>query len=920
MRKKELINIFAGGLISVFVLIALYRTDASYRRYASVFEYKKPIAPVDSPTKPLPYNFSDNNGIEPIYDDKSGLYLTNPSNIKTNVEYDPKDGKYNIQQKMGNYRYRPDTYLDLEEYQDYMFKKTVRDYWRSKIAADDLNKPKKGIIPKIKVENELFDRIFGGNTIDIRPTGTVELIFGINHNRNLNPAIPQKQQSITNFDFNMRIQLNLLGKIGEKFKINMNYNTEANFDWENQVKLDWTGGEDDIIKKIEAGNVTLPLNSTLITGSQSLFGLKLTTQFGKLTATTILTQQHFMVTADNYESNKHFFLSHYFRQHYDGWMASLPVINTPVVITKIEVYVLNQTGVTDQNRNVVAFEDLGEDTANVYSTLKNPTCLSSYLVADSTGINPRNGANSLYYNIVDPSVGILKTRQSTDIAATIKNAAINTCNPNSEYMIQSRDFDIIYNARKLNANEYTLNTRLGYISLNQALNNDQVLAVSFQYTYGGKTFQVGEFSDQFPDNTKVLVTKLLKGANVNVQYPSWKLMMKNVYSIGAYNINPQNFNLNVYYNNIETGVDIPYIPYGSINGKLLIQVLGLDNLTVNGDKHSDGVYDFLPGYTINTANGRVYFSTAEPFGSALKAKFSATDFPNANKYIFQELYDSTRVSAQQLPEKNRYKIKGTYTSSSGSEISLNALNIPQGAVVVTANGMKLTENVDYTVDYTLGRVKIINESLLNSGAQIKVSLESNSLFNIQQKSLIGTRLDYKVNKDFLLGGTIMRYAERPMTQKVSFGDEPVSNVIWGADYNYKTEAPFLTRWIDKLPFLSTKETSIIQTKGEFAQLIPGNAAAIGKNGNSYVDDFEGSVSVIDIRSPQMWKLASIPQGQNSIFPEASFSDSIISGMNRAKLCWYTVDPSLTRQQSGITPSYYNKNVCIGSDFVSFAHF
>ncbi len=928
MKNKEFLNIIVWALVSFFLLLSLYKTDASYRSFNIVPQYQKQVAPPDSPTKPLPYNFSDNKGEEPIYDDQHKLYLSNPSNIKTDIEYDPQEKKYNIRQKIGDNRYRPDTYLDAEEYQDYMFKKSVRNYWRSKIAAEDLNKPKKSLIPSLQVNNELFDRIFGGNTIDIRPTGSVELIFGINRIKNLNPAIPQRQQKQTQFDFDMRIQLNLMGKIGEKFKVNMNYNTQANFDWENQVKLDWAGGEDDILKKIEAGNVTLPLNSSLITGSQSLFGLKLVTQWGKLTATTIFAQQRgkrqevtvqggaqtqpFVITADNYEANKHFFLSHFFRENYDKWMASLPIINSPIVITKVEVYVLNQTGSTEQNRNVVAFEDLGEDSAYVYKDMKiSSGCIAntSYAIVDSADVLPRNGANNLYSILTNSVNGILKDRLSTNIASTIKNATINNCNSSGEYMIQSRDFDIIYNARKLNSSEYFLNTRLGYISLNQSLNNDQVLAVSFQYTYNGKVYQVGEFSDQFPDNNKILITKLLKPANVNVRYPTWDLMMKNVYALGAYNVSQQNFNLQIYYNNIETGVDIPYIPYGAINGDLLIRVLGLDNINVNGDKHYDGVFDFFPGYTINPANGRIYFTSVEPFGSYLKSKFSSSDFPTANKYIYQELYDSLKVSAQQIPEKNRYKLKGTYTSSSGSEISLNALNIPQGAVVVTANGIRLTENVDYTVDYTLGRVKIINDGLLNSGAQIKVSVESNSLFNIQQKSLIGTRLDYKVNRDLLLGTTFMRYSERPMTQKVTIGDEPVSNIIWGVDYNYKTETPFLTRLLDKLPLYSTKEKSFITTQGEFAHLIPGNAAAIKQNGGtSYIDDFEGSVSFIDIRSPQSWKLASIPQGQPSIFPEASLSDTIATELNRAKLAWYTIDPALQRQQSGITPSYYNKNL------------
>ena len=932
MKLNGVLKFLVFGSASTMLMGVVLKSSANQNLYKPIYNTSgKTVLAVDSPiTEPvnLPYNFKDNNGTQPQFDDKSQLYLNNtPGNVKTDVNYDPKTGNYDISQKMGNLKYRPDTYIEAEDYQNYMFKKQVHEYWRTRIKAEDLNKPKKGLVPKLQVNSELFDRIFGGNTVDIRPTGTAELIFGINSNKTLNPAIPQRQQQVTNFDFNMRIQLNLIGKIGDKLKITTSYNTEASFDWENQIKLDYTGHEDEIIKKIEAGNITLPLNSSLITGSQSLFGVKAQLQFGKLTATTVFSQQRgkkqevtiqggaqtqqFSVNGDNYEANKHFFLGHYFRNNYDVWMSTLPIVNTPIVITKVEVYLLNQTGSSEQTRNVLAFEDLGEDSANVYKDLKYDfnTCLSplTYAIIDSAGVVPHNGANSLYSLI---TTSLVTDRDASSAPSNLTGAmnGSNTCS-GTGYMVQGRDFDKISNARKLNPQEYTLNNRLGYISLNQTLNNDQALAISFQYTYGGKTYQVGEFSDQFPDATKSLFCKLLKGATTNVRFPLWKLMMKNIYSIGAYNLNQQDFKLDVYYNNTQTGVDIPYLPYGKVNGTQLIRVLDADKLSVNGDKFADGVYDFLPGYTINPANGRVYFSSIEPFGSALRSKFDANnDFPTANKYIFQELYDSTRVSAQQLPEKNRYKIKGSFKSASGSEISLNALNIPQGAVVVTANGVKLVENSDYTVDYTLGRVKIINESILNSGAQIKVSLESNSLFNMQQKSLLGTRLDFKVNRDLTIGGTFLRYSEKPVTQKVSIGDEPVSNIIWGADFNYKTEAPFLTRLIDKIPLINTKEMSSITTQGEFAQLIPGNAEAIGPKGNSYVDDFEGSISLIDIRNPSAWSLASIPQGQPSSFPEAALTDSLIIGKNRARFNWYTIDPSLTRLQSGITIAGYNKNV------------
>ena len=884
--------------------------------YTKTFNPDSPIVTKDD----LPYKFNDNNGGQPNFDDKSGLYLNNPSNIITTTEYNTQTGNYDITQKIGNMDYRPKTYVEFQDYQDQLFKQAVKNHWKSKIKAEDLqNQNKKGMIPKLTVNSELFDRIFGGNQVDIKPTGTAELIFALNRNKTLNPAIPQRQQKVTNFDFNMRIQLNLIGKIGDKLKITTSYNTEASFDWENQMKLEYTGYEDEIIKKIEAGNVSMPLTSSLIQGSQSLFGVKTQLQFGRLTATALFSQQrgkkqevsvqggaqtmYFNVTADNYEVNKHYFMGHYFRDNYDQWMSTLPIVTTPVVITKVEVYITNQTGSTEQTRNFVAFTDLGEDSSHVNPNLRSALCQQLKPIVDSAGVFPHNGANSLYNIICDTTSGssIMPPRSNGNaslIYSALSNnlVAPNNCNDGSKFMQSSRDFEVVQNGRKLNPSEFTFNSRLGYISINQSINNDQTVAIAYQYTYNGKVYQVGEFSDQY--TTGPLYLKLLKSGSVtSPKYSTWDLMMKNVYSLGAYNLNAADFKCDVYYNNIETGVDIPYIPYGSVNGKLLVTVMGLDKLSVNGDPYSDGIFDFIPGYTINASNGRIYLSSKEPFGNNLRDRFTSDDFPTANKYIYQELYDSTRIIAQQLPEKNRFKIKGQYKSASGSEISLNALKIPQGAVQVTANGQQLTENVDYTVDYTLGRVKIINESILNSGANIKVSTESNSLFNVQQKSLYGTRLDFKVNKDLMLGGTVLHLSEKPVTQKVNIGDEPVSNTIWGVDYSYKTDVPFLTRLIDKIPLINTKEMSSITTRGEFAQLVPGNAKAIGKNGNSYVDDFEGSISLIDLKSPSAWSMASIPQGQPSLFPEASETDNIKAGINRAQFNWYTIDPLFYGQQN-----------------------
>ncbi|MCK4464136.1 MAG: cell surface protein SprA, partial [Bacteroidales bacterium] len=375
-------------------------------------------------------------------------------------------------------------------------------------------------------------------------------------------------------------------------------------------------------------------------------------------------------------------------------------------------------------------------------------------------------------------------------------------------------------------------------------------------------------------------------------------------ALGAYQVKSRDFELQILYQNDETGNAINYIPEGKINDQILLQVLHLDNLNALLEPNPDGKFDFIEGITITPSNGRIFFPVLEPFGSHLRKKIG--DDAIADKYVFQELYDSTQVKARQIAEKNKFLICGTYSSASSSDIMLNALNIPKGSVKVTAGGILLTENIDYTVDYNSGRVKIINQGLLESQTPIKVSLESNQLFAIQTKTLIGTHLEYKISDDFNLGATFLNLTERPLTQKVNIGDEPISNTILGLNTSYHTRSQLLTNIIDKIPFLDTKEPSNITFTGEFAHLIPGHSRAIQKSGISYIDDFEGSETPIDLRSLGAWVLSSTPQGQDVIFPEAKLNNNLAYGYNRAKLAWYVIDPLFLRNNA-TTPDHIKSN-------------
>ena len=832
----------------------------------------------------------------------SGLMLTNPSVITTHYEYDPDTGGYIKTQRIGDMVIGTPVHLSFDDFLQYDMDRRLQQYWREKSTPQDFQR-RDGLIPEIHIGGEFFDRIFGGSTIDIRPSGSAELIFGVMSNYREDPALDEQRRRTTNFDFQQKIQLSVEADIGTKVNLGANYNTESAFDFENRMKLEYRGTEDEIVQLIEAGDVTLPLAGSLIRGTQGLFGFKTQLRFGNTLVTSVFSQQktqsssievaggatmtEFEIRADAYEENRHFFLAQYFRDRYDDALSTLPTVSSNININRIEVWVTNVGAATEDNRNIVAFSDLGE-----YAPHRPQWGVGQMQP-------PNNITNQLYSEMVNSPI-----RNISQVNSHLSGLGLDS----------GTDYENVENARRLRSNEYTFNPKLGFISLNRTINPDQVLAVAFQYTLIGDTttYQVGEFSNDIaaPDG---LIVKLLKSTAVNTNHPMWDLMMKNIYNLGSFQISRDQFRLNILYESEELGVPIGYLDEGAIAGQPLIRVMGLDRLNTQLDPIPDGVFDFIDnaatrGGTIQADNGRVYFPVVEPFGSHLRKMLE--DEALGDKYAFDSLYTTTKYQAQQVPERNRWLLEGRFQSAAGSEIPLNAMNIPPGSVVVTAGGVPLTENVDYTVDYTLGRVRIINEGILNSGTPIRISLESTDMFNLQTKTLMGTHVDHRISDNFNVGATIMRLSERPLTQKVSYGDEPIANTIWGLNTTYTTEADVITRILDRLPFYETNATSRVTFNAEFAHLIPGHSRHIGSAGTAYIDDFEGSKSAIDLKNVQRWHLASTPQHQTSpgMFPEAapvSFADTLSTlafRFNVARLAWYTIDPLFTRNNN-LTPSH-----------------
>ena len=894
----------------------------------------------------LPYPLQDRRGDWITWRNTNPFDLTDTSTIDQKIVYDPASNEYFIYEKVGNNIYREPTYLTFQEFYDLQNHNDEVQYFKDR--ADimmDLNR--KLSRPKHNVYNSLFDRIFGagdslpgkkadssalskfknltnkdslaGNVtkkleqalkVDIKPQGSVDIMMGYQGQKTLNPTLPESARKSGGFDFNMNTNFNVNATIGNKLKLPLSYNTLANFDYLNQLKLDYKGKDDEIIKSINAGNMSWQSRGTLMPSYQNLFGLKTQLQFGKLFITAAIAEQrsqtqtqslkggattsNFNIKLDDYDENRNFLLAQYFKDNWNNAYATLPVVGSQVQIQRIEVWITNHTGATLTGRFVAGLMDLGE-----------PNPYNPNNAGGAQGTYPDNGANGLYSKVVSGGL------QSAFRAPSTVNTQLEGIN-----LKPVTDYEISY-ARQLSSNEFYLNPQTGFISLNAQLQPSDVLAVAYQYTANGRVYQVGEFAEDIGLDTatntgtdsastggvqQVLFLKLLKATAARPSLPIWDLMMKNVYSLGVTGLTQKDFKLNIFYNDPSGGQKI-YLPESdkAVSGEPILKVLGLDRLNSRGDPQPDGVFDYLEGFTVLSQQGKIIFPELQPFGRDLKnLAYNSSASATQEKYIYYQLYDSVKAIALTNTNLDHFVSQGTATATGGSEIYLGAFNIPQGSVKVNAGGQQLVEGTDFIVDYNLGSVKILNQSILNSGVPVNVSFENNANIGVQQKGFFGLKAEYFFNKKLSIGASIAKLKERPYYTKVDYGQDPINNTMYAADVNYKSEAPAITRLLGKLPNYSPKAKSFITATAEAAYLKPGHPAQIG-NGSSglvYLDDFEGSTSNLDLRFPlTAWALASTPQR----FPEYALNDSTTYGFNRAKIAWYNIEPNLQDPNSPTNP-------------------
>lgn len=822
--------------------------------------------------------------------------LQRPDNLRQEVVYNDTLDRYIIGSKIGNTWVAAPVIMTPEEYRKWSERLARNQFYRSKNDAIYQAKGKE----KFDFTDMHFDlgpaeKIFGPGGVRIKTQGTAELKFGATLKNIDNPSLPIRNRKTTTLDFDEKINLNVNGKVGDKVNMNLNYNTDATFDFDTQnLKLKYDGKEDEIIKLVEAGNVSFPSNSSLITGASSLFGIRTDMQFGKLKLQLVASQKKssstsvssrggvqltpFEIDVANYEENMHFFLSQYFRDKYDAGMQTLPNLTTGVKINRVEVWTTNKTGTTANTRSIIALTDLGEN-----QKVSRPRwALTGQPV-------PSNGANSEYSEMV----GAYAASRDIDQTSTVLDAG---------GLVGGVDYEKIESARLLNSSEYTVNEALGYISLRTGIQTDQVLAIAYEYTYGGRTYQVGEFASDVTDVGQALFVKSLKNTSNNPTQGNWDLMMKNVYNLAA-SVERDKFRLDVKFQSDTAGVYLTYIPEQQVKDTPIIRVLGADRLDNNNNAHPNGYFDYVAGYTVS--NGRVFFPKVEPFGSYMYSYLVGKGVPaeRAVSYAFTELYDSTKTVARQIAEKDKYVLSGQFRGTLANVISLGAYNVPHGSVVVTAGGITLAEGSDYSVDYSAGEVTILNQSILDAGTPVKVSLESNTDYGQMRKTMFGLNWEYDFTKNFQLSGTIQHLSEQALTTKVNMGSEPLNNTLWGLNVNWKKESQWLTNMLDKIPFLHVTQPSNISLNAEFAQLIAGQSSGTQDNA-SYLDDFENTTSKMDVSTPSSWIISSVPV----MFPDYNDKTTLRSGYDRSLLAWYNIDPLFTRRSSSLTPAHIKSDL------------
>ncbi|WP_310682322.1 cell surface protein SprA [Aliifodinibius sp. S!AR15-10] len=870
----------------------------------------------------------------PYPDEIPNIYYIRLSEEQTRVARDSL-GNYVSQRRIGDIEIALPYVMDQEEYAARTIENSKRENWKTLVQEFESQQTSQRGLLDFKVDipggqESTFTTIFGKPEVNLKVNGTANMNLGATIQKTENPHIPEDQQTQIDPTFEQSLKLNIQGTIGDKLSIQTDWDTEREFDFMNRLNIVYQGYEDEIIQRLEMGNVSMETGNTLIRGGSSLFGVKSVAQLGALEVTSVLSQQEgegntqtitggaqeqdISIRPADYENDTHFFLDFFTRQQFEQNMSNPQQLGQALQLSEVKVWILREsTQSFDGERQAIAMVDLG--------VVQNP---------DSSYAPPNDDLDSFPEDTLD---------QYRDPAVGVSAA---------DFGVEPSEFVEGYFIPLQEGADYELNRPLGYLSLKRNLGSRQALAISFKYLnpQTGETVTVGDVSQGGGNR---IFLKLIRPQNVTTTNSAWDLMMKNIYSLGVSNVSQDGLEVDISYTEQN-------LPQNTLPGRntIMLRDLGLDRVDAQGATNPDNQIDFSSG-TLNPVSGTIIFPYLEPFGGRIASVLSQSSIsqPEIDRLAFNELYSEKKVNASQSSKNNFYLIDGTSKGSVSDSYSLG-FSLVEGSVKVYANGQELQEGTDYTVDYSIGNITILNERYLAKGQEIKIEYENNQFTQIERKTFTGVRAEYHINSDITLGSTYFKLKERPLQDKIRIGDAPINNSVIGFDANARFDMPWMTRAIDRVPLLQTKTESSFSLSGEFAQLRPDvvqtNAVSDAiednelfqdeENGLVFVDDFEGTDISLSFLRPSRWSLAAAPAAIPGYAPDEPYfgetppqtpnvtlNDKIARSDLRGQFAWYTIPQNIEdilgsvertpeSRQVQVTDVFPNRDVLSEENYIS----
>ena len=766
----------------------------------------------------------------------SSLYLAAPfsemtlSSVKTTLEMDSTVTFFTFSQVMDGRIIGIPTVVSIDDYIALSLEDRKGKLFK-KIATGRLQSEKGS---GSEQSFELIGADIAGQRVSLRVRGNVNITGKLrSEDRTKTTNVNNANQSNT-FQIEQKQAFKIEGKIGDRISIQVDQDSERDFDFENNMEIFYNGNEDEIIQRVEAGNISLSLPGTklaMFSGQNNgLFGLKALAKIGPVDITAIASLERGRkeklslnddseaseVTVDDYNirRNTYFYINHFYRR---------------------KSYPLNENG---------QYRLTGRTIQNirVYKTI------SSNLNDELTN----------YAKIYD-EYPVTNNQPDSDILPVTSRQVVQ--------LVQGADADFV------------LFEDLGVIRMNTPVQYNEVLAIAYRDTFVNpdnmdqtnlivpeydalfnekRVFQEGDdIALGTPGITDTLNLKMIKPDNALPNDPSWDLEWKNVYYLNTSQINKEGFDLKI---RRSLGGDEEEL---AADGTPFLQLFDLDRKGVGTETEPDGIIDLDYENILNFRRGELIF----PFLAPFSADTTVTDQPiwmtnsagqplksGGNPNLNDSAYSIYRSNSfyDHAPNTTEYKKDQKFRlhikyANQSSTFNLG-FNVIEGSEEVTLNGVLLERGPsrDYTIDYFSGQLIILNEAALAPGADLGIKYELNEFFQLDKKVILGTRAEIKFGEDknSFLGLSAIYFSKSSIDEKVRVGKEPMENFIWDLNTKISQDLPWLTRGLDWLPLIKTDSKSNITVSGEVAQVIPNPNTSenkdLGDVGLAYIDDFEGS--------------------------------------------------------------------------------